>query len=76
MQAYTRLMRKSYLKSRLYEELKLHGHIPQIDEDTDPEMPAEVQVMEEMSRHGALKLKNEVPRPAIMDAIVQAFNLP
>eukprot|EP00913_Durusdinium_trenchii_P002502 g2314.t1 len=28
LQAYTRLMSKSYLKSRLYEQLKLHGHEP------------------------------------------------
>lgn len=27
---------KSYLKSRLYEQLKLHGHIPDLDKDTDP----------------------------------------
>ena len=36
IQAYTRLMSKSYLKSRLYEQLKLHGHIPDLDKDTDP----------------------------------------
>lgn len=36
IQAYTRLMMKSYLKSRLYEQLKLHGHIPDLDKDTDP----------------------------------------
>ncbi|CAK9041488.1 unnamed protein product [Durusdinium trenchii] len=37
LQAYTRLMSKSYLKSRLYEQLKLHGHVPDLDEDTDPD---------------------------------------
>eukprot|EP00438_Fugacium_kawagutii_P027434 Skav208085 [mRNA] locus=scaffold1681:61045:61497:- [translate_table: standard] len=36
IQAYTRLMSKSYLKSRLYEQLKLHGHIPDVEKDTDP----------------------------------------
>ena len=30
-------MSKSYLKSRLYEQLKLHGHVPDLDEDTDPD---------------------------------------
>ncbi|CAJ1458445.1 unnamed protein product [Effrenium voratum] len=89
LQAYTRLMMKSYLKSRIYEQLKLHGHIPEVDEDTDPDMPVEARVMEQLSRHGALKVPEpsaprapkpkpepepepEVPRPALLDAIMEA----
>jgi len=79
IQAYTRLMMKSYLKSRLYEQLKLHGHIPDLDKDTDPEMSADVRAMEELSRAGALKVdpptvskEPEVARPALLDAIMKA----
>ena len=35
-------MMKSYLKSRIYEQLKLHGHIPEVDEDTDPDAGTDV----------------------------------
>eukprot|EP00434_Breviolum_minutum_P018382 symbB.v1.2.016217.t1/scaffold1231.1/size130510/10 len=80
IQAYTRLMMKSYLKSRLYEQLKLHGHIPDLDKDTDPEMSADVRAMEELSRAGALKVdpptvskEPEVARPALLDAIMKAM---
>ena len=34
--SYTRLMTKSYLKSRMHEQLKLHGHVPNVEQDTDP----------------------------------------
>lgn len=82
IQAYTRLMSKSYLKSRLYEQLKLHGHIPDLDKDTDPDLSPEVRVMEELGKAGALKVaerpapapasRAEVARPALLDAIMQA----
>eukprot|EP00931_Biecheleriopsis_adriatica_P047305 TRINITY_DN27254_c0_g1_i1.p1 TRINITY_DN27254_c0_g1~~TRINITY_DN27254_c0_g1_i1.p1 ORF type:complete len:627 (+),score=109.26 TRINITY_DN27254_c0_g1_i1:42-1922(+) len=87
--AYTRLMSKSYLKSRLHEQLKLHGHVPksELEQDTDADMPIEARVSERLSAAGSLRVEapsrpstserrhsadSDVPRPAIMDAILQA----
>ncbi|CAE7216352.1 unnamed protein product, partial [Symbiodinium microadriaticum] len=76
--SYTRLMTKSYLKSRMHEQLKLHGHVPNVEQDTDPDMPPEARVIEHLGRAGSLRVEApkgpspEVQRPALLEAIVQA----
>ncbi|CAE7833532.1 unnamed protein product [Symbiodinium sp. CCMP2592] len=75
--SYTRLMTKSYMKSRMHEQLKLHGHVPNVEQDTDPDMPAEARVIEHLARAGSLRVEApkgpspEVQRPAMLEAIVQ-----
>lgn len=58
LSSYTRLMQKSYLKSRLHQLLQEHGHIPasKLEDDVADDLPAEVRVSEQLSAAGALRV--------------------
>merc|ERR1711890_142699 len=51
-------MAKSSVKSHLHEQLKLHGHIPakELQSDTASDLPVEARVDEHLSAAGAMKV--------------------
>lgn len=74
LSSYTRLMGKSYLKSKLHEQLKLHGHIPskELEADNADNLPVEVRLAERLSAAGALR----VPAPVTASEHRQAQQRP
>merc|ERR1711920_1117836 len=63
LSSYTRLMAKSYVKSHMHEQLKIHGHVPksELESDTPADLPVEVRLAERISQAGALQVRE--PRP-------------
>ena len=60
---------KSYLKSRLYEQLKLHGHIPDLDKDTDPAAWIDSSILVTL----IWKWENDPPQKKMLKCVSESF---